>query len=169
MSPEAKVTLEIDPDYQFKALIDFSVTNPYRPLINNTQATALYNSYYENCLPALNNCTSSDSNEACSNAAITCLTDINDQFEDVDFDIYDIRQGSDMAFPPVTYVNYLQDSKIQARIGAQVQFQNCSISVFNNFVNTGDCRPPHVFNLVHGVGSPNPQMHAVSSMTSARW
>lgn len=141
ISPEANVTPQFDADYQFKALIDFAVANPYRPLINNTQATALYVLYNETCLPALNNCSNSDSNEACSNATITCLANVNDQFLDIDFDIYDVRQGSDMAFPPVTYMNYLQNSTIQARIGAQVQFQNCSNSVSDNFVNSGDCRP----------------------------
>ncbi|KAF8273258.1 putative carboxypeptidase S1 [Lactarius quietus] len=113
----------VDPNVQFKAQIDYAARNPYRTLINESQVNAFYQVYDESCGPALNDCSSSDSNDACANAAITCLNNITAPISE-NFDIYDIVQ-TDYAFPPATYVNYLQDSEIQARIGA-------------HFINSGD-------------------------------
>ena len=140
MTTEVNVTLEIDPDIQFKSLIDYAASNPYRALINSSQAATYYNLYDETCGPALNNCSSSDSDDACANATITCLNDIAGPISE-NFDVYDVVQPADYSFPPPTFTYYLQDSKIQAQIGAKVQFQNCSDAVEGNFILSGDCRP----------------------------
>jgi hypothetical protein len=132
--------MEIDPNKQFEALIDYGVNNPYRVLFNTSVAAALYQSYNDSCSPALQNCSISDSDDDCALAAVACIEGINEQVQTFDFDPYDIRQTADVLFPPITYISYLQDSDIQRRIGAQVQFQNCSSTVFNNFVDSGDCR-----------------------------
>jgi hypothetical protein len=141
MVPEVNVALEFDPSLQFKALIDYGVNNPYRVLFNASFAAELYQSYNDSCGPALQNCSISDSDDDCAQAAVDCIVGINVQAATIDFDPYDIRQGANTPFPPITYMTYLQDSDIQMRIGAQVQFQNCSIPVFNNFIDSGDCRP----------------------------
>ncbi|KAF8270899.1 carboxypeptidase S1 [Lactarius quietus] len=126
----------VDPSIQFRAQIDFSVDNPYRPLVNHSQADEYYALYDEFCGPALNNCSSSNLDDACANAAITCLNNITDLISE-NFNVYDILQ-TDYAFPPQTYLSYLQDSEIQARIGARVEYQNCSDDVSNDFVYSGD-------------------------------
>ena len=146
MTAEVNVTLEINPNTQFKSLIDYAVSNPYRALISSSQAAAYYNLYDETCGPALNNCSSSDSNDACANATITCIDSIEGPISE-NFDVYDILQPADYSFPPSTFTPYLQDSKIQAQIGAQVQFQNCSVTVEDNFINSGDCRPASLAQL----------------------
>ena len=140
MTAGANVAPEIDPNNQFKSLIDYAASNPYHVVINSSQAAAYYNSYDESCGPALNNCSSSDSNDACANAAVTCINNIMGPIPE-NFDPYDVTQPANYSFPPVTYNSYLQNSNIQARIGAQVLFQNCSDDVYDNFVYSGDCRP----------------------------
>jgi hypothetical protein len=133
--------MEIDPGIQFEALIDYGVNNPYRTLFNVSFAASLYQSYNASCSPALQNCSISDSDDDCAQAAVDCIVGINEQAALIDFDPYDIRQGADALFPPITYISYLQRSDIQTRIGAQVRFQNCSNTVFNNFIDSGDCKP----------------------------
>ncbi|KAN0124585.1 carboxypeptidase S1 [Lactarius tabidus] len=127
----------IDPNKQFKALIKYAANNPYRNVINGSEATALYKFYDDSCGPALHNCSSSDTNKACADAANICFT-LFDNITKHDFDLYDIRQEFYYSFPPATYVYYLQDSNIQSRIGARVPFQNCSGQVYDEFVHSGD-------------------------------
>lgn len=139
--PEVNVALEVDPDVQFKAIIDYGVRNTFRIIFNDTAAAALYKSYDDKCGPSLQNCSISNTDDACAQAANVCTDIIFGPVDSIDLDIYDVIQGKYPTFPPLTYDAYLQDSDIQKRIGAQVQFQNCSTTVIDNFVNSGDCRP----------------------------
>lgn len=141
MFPEVNVALEVHPIVQFKALIDYSVDNSFRILLNDSAAAALYKSYDDNCGPSLQNCSISNTDDACAQAANICTETINGAFDDIDFDPYDIIQGAYPVFPSQIYETFLQDKDIQKRIGAQVQFQNCSNTVIDGFVNSGDCRP----------------------------
>jgi carboxypeptidase C (cathepsin A) len=140
MFPEVNVALEINPNHQFKALIKYAANNPYRNVINSSEAAALYKSYDDSCGPALRNCSSSDTNKACAHAANLCNS-LSNNFTNYDFDPYDIRQGLNYSFPPITYLYYLQDINIQTRIGARVPFQNCSDKVYDEFIRSGDGRP----------------------------
>ncbi|KAH9063856.1 carboxypeptidase-like protein S1 [Lactarius vividus] len=127
-----------DPKLQYKAYIDYSLTNPYRSLITSSQATSFTNSYNQDCLPALNTCASSGTNTACVNADNTCFNEIEGPISQGNFDVYDLRAPANDAFPPETYVSYLQQSSIQTKIGAQQVYQECPNAPFNKFQTTGD-------------------------------
>lgn len=128
-----------DPILQYKAYIDYSLTNPYRPLINSSQAATYLKTYDRRCLPELNTCSSSGSDAACKKADNTCFNKIEGPIQiGSDFDVYDLRAPSQDPFPPETYVSYLQDPAIQSKIGAQQVYKECTNAPFKKFVSTGD-------------------------------
>ena len=57
-----------------------------------------------------------------------------------DLDAFDLRQNSSALFPSESYVNFLQQTDIQMKIGAEVQYNECPDPPFELFVNTGDVR-----------------------------
>ncbi len=114
--------------------------NPYRSLINSSQAASYLNSYNQHCLPELNTCNSSGTNAACKKADDTCFNKIEVPIlEGADFDPYDLRAPwQDDPFPPETYVFYLHNVAIQSKIGAQQVYQECSDAPYREFAATGD-------------------------------
>lgn len=95
--------------------------------------------YNSECLPAIQACTSSRSNSACSNADNTCYNDIEGPLSQAaDFDVYDIREPSNDPYPPETYVTYLQSSAVVKAIGAKSTYQECPNAPYNKFSTTGD-------------------------------
>ena len=129
-----------DPILQYKAYIDYSFGNPYRPIINSTQRTAYTNRYTANCLPALKQCSSiTGADPACMNADNVCYGQIEGPLTTAaDFDVYDIRAPSNDPNPPSTYVSYLQDPAVAKAIGAQSKYQECPNAPYNKFAATGD-------------------------------
>ncbi|KAH9972873.1 Alpha/Beta hydrolase protein [Lactifluus volemus] len=130
-----------DAEVQYKSYIEYSLHNPYRSLINSSQAATLMDAYNEKCLPALNTCSRSHSNRDCSNAYNTCLFDVEiatANASSVSFDPYDVRGPYPDPFPSQKYLTYLQSENVMDAIGARVPFQNCSDTVFQKFNKTGD-------------------------------
>ncbi|KAH9954498.1 putative carboxypeptidase S1 [Lactifluus volemus] len=126
---------------QYKSYIEYSSNNPYRSLINSSQAATLMDAYNEKCLPALNTCSRSHSDRDCSNADNACLFDVELATVDasrIAFNPYDIRQPYVDAFAPQNYLTYLQSKMVMDAIGARVPFQNCSDTVYQKFNKTGD-------------------------------
>jgi carboxypeptidase C (cathepsin A) len=81
-----------DPVIQYKAYVDFSYNNTYKPLISASQHTTYTNTYTSKCLPLLQKCTTTTgSNSACENADNTCYNDIEGPLSNADFDVYDPR------------------------------------------------------------------------------
>jgi hypothetical protein len=131
--------LQFDGALQYKAYIDYSLTNPYHPLINSSQATSYLKRYNEQCLPELETCTSTSTDAACKKADDTCFNQIEGSIQaGADFDVYDLRAPSQDPFPPQTYISYLQNATIQSKIGAQHIYQACSNAPFDKFGATGD-------------------------------
>lgn len=52
--------------------------------------------------------------------------------------MYDVRQQNPDPYPPEYYVDYLQTSSIQTKIGAAVKYQECPDAPYEKFANTGD-------------------------------
>lgn len=127
-----------DSKLQYKAHIDYALSNPYRSLIASSDATSYLDSYNQDCVPALNTCSSSGTNSACANAENTCVNDIENPIAAGDFDVYDLRASSQDSFPPGTYATYLGDSTIQSKIGAQHSYVECSDASGQKFSTTGD-------------------------------
>jgi hypothetical protein len=135
-------TLQFDGILQYKAYIDYSLTNPYRPLINSSQAASYLNTYNDHCIPELEICVSSGTDAACKKAGDTCFNLIEGPIQDdADFDVYDLRAPSQDPFPPQTYVSYLQNATIQSKIGARHAYQECSNAPYDKFGDTGDGKP----------------------------
>ncbi|KAH9977058.1 putative carboxypeptidase S1 [Lactifluus volemus] len=128
-----------DAAIQFKAFIDYSLSNPYRALISNSQAASYLSAYNKTCLPALNTCSKSPSDSHCSNADGYCVNDIeNPIVSGANFDPYYIPSPRQDPYPPKTYITYLQSKNIMNAIGAQVQFKDCSNATSEKFSKTGD-------------------------------
>jgi hypothetical protein len=97
-------------------------------------------SYNSNCLPALQQCTTTTGNDqTCENADNTCYNDIEGPIsESGNFDVYDIREPSNDPYPPETYVSYLQSSAVVSAIGAKSTYSECPSAPYNKFANSGD-------------------------------
>jgi hypothetical protein len=129
-----------DAPLQYQAYIDFSYNNSYKQLISSSERSSYQSALNNDCLPALNQCKSSGSNSACSNAENTCYNDIEGPISQGNFDVYDIRQPQNDPYPPETYMTYLQTASIQKKIGAQVKYQECPSAPYNKFAATGDSK-----------------------------
>ena len=57
-----------------------------------------------------------------------------------DRDANDLRQNSSALFPPEYYIDFLHQASIQSKIGAEVEYEQCSDAPYNLFVKTGDVR-----------------------------
>ena len=131
-----------DPIIQYTAYIDFSYSNTYKPLITKSQYTSYMNSYNSDCLPSLEECTSTTGNNAaCEDADNTCYNDIEGPISEGNFDVYDIREPSNDPYPPETYVTYLQTSSVVNAIGAKSTYTECPDAPYEKFANTGDGMP----------------------------
>ncbi|MCJ1418897.1 hypothetical protein MMC32_005248 [Xylographa parallela] len=129
-----------DPIIQYKAYVDYSYNNTYKPLITAAQHTSYTNTYTSKCLPLLKQCPSvTGENSACENADTTCYNDIEGPLSEVaDFDVYDIREPSNDPYPPETYVTYLQSATVTKAIGAKATYTECPSAPYNKFAATGD-------------------------------
>jgi carboxypeptidase C (cathepsin A) len=128
-----------DPTIQYKAYIDYALTNQYNQIIQQSDADSYMNSYTNDCLPALQACESSGSNSDCSNAENVCYNEIEGAITQMaDFDVYDVREPSQDPYPPSTYSTYLTKSSVMKAIGAKQTYQECPDGPYNKFANTGD-------------------------------
>jgi len=133
-----------DPLLQNKAYVDFATNAPgYGQLQNETVIKQLNEAFYgkngckeqeEACYAAGNN---AQSNKICATADNYCI--INVFVPAVgDRDSEDLRQNASAPFPPEYYVNYLADVSVLSKIGATSTYSECSTSVDDLFVKTGD-------------------------------
>ncbi|TVY90827.1 Carboxypeptidase S1 [Lachnellula willkommii] len=125
---------------QQKAYVDFSYNNTYKALISASEHKSYLSTYNSDCLPLLQECTSTTgSDSACENADNTCYNDIEGPLSEVgDFDVYDIREPSNDPYPPETYVDYLQTASVVKAIGAKSTYSECPDAPYEKFANTGD-------------------------------
>ena len=128
-----------DAETQYKAYIDFSWNNTYKPIISESAAQSYYDSYTSSCQPAVRACTSSGSDKDCANAQQTCYRDIEGALtQAADFDVYDIREPSNDPYPPKTYSTYLARADVMKAIGARSKYTECADGPYQKFAQTGD-------------------------------
>ena len=131
-----------DSTIQERAGIEFAVGNSYRPLINESVATKLYDVFETRCKPALDKCVATGNDTACADADNICINEIDNPIAAItDFDTYDIRQPSKDPFPPDTYVEFLRRPDVMQKIGAKVRFEACPDAPSVGFGRTGDGEP----------------------------
>ena len=123
----------------YKAQIDFLANNTYHNFLTSTQAATFTNTYNSQCLPALQQCQSTNSDTTCSSALNTCSSRIEGPLQQAgNFDVYDVRATRNDPNPPETYATYLAQPAVQSKIGAQVKYQECPTAPFTKFEQSGD-------------------------------
>ncbi|KAI4112348.1 MAG: hypothetical protein LQ338_008322, partial [Usnochroma carphineum] len=133
-----------DPSIQYQAYYNFTVypgnTYNYYPY-NSTVQAQVYNSLYGpgNCVDQIKDCYARGIDEICSAADSFCANLVEGVYDNVlNRDEYDVRELSPDPFPYEFYVDYLNTPKVQAAIGAFVNFSESSSVVGTAFGETGD-------------------------------
>lgn len=130
-----------DAKMQYRAYIDYSANNSYNQILSPSQYSEYMNTFDSDCAPAVEDCYSANSDDACSKAQDMCTDDIeNAIISEADFDPYDVRQPENDPFPPGQYTSYLANQTVQDAIGAQSKFQECPSEPFQKFSSTGDSK-----------------------------
>jgi Serine carboxypeptidase len=100
-----------------------------------------YNNLYGkgNCVDQILDCAARGINEICSQADNFCFYEVENIFDIYSGrDEYDQRELEPDPFPPEFYVDYLNTPKVQAAIGAFVNYTESSTAVGTAFGTTGD-------------------------------
>ncbi|PLB52231.1 putative carboxypeptidase S1 [Aspergillus steynii IBT 23096] len=128
-----------DTSIQQQSYIDFAYNNSYRSLISEKQRDGYLQTLKEVCLPAVEKCTKTGTNDACREASSTCYSTVEGPIMGADdFDVYDVRRGSDDPEPPSTYSDYLADEEVKKAIGARSKYSECANAASAKFSTTGD-------------------------------
>ncbi|KIY00515.1 uncharacterized protein Z520_04200 [Fonsecaea multimorphosa CBS 102226] len=133
-----------DPLIQYQAYYNFTVfpgnTYNYDPF-NQSIKTQMYNNLYGpgNCYDQTVDCNTHGTNEICTAADNFCLQQVESIYDIyLNRDEYDVRYIMPNPFPPTEYVDYLNTEKVQAAIGAYVNYTESDAAVGNAFGSTGD-------------------------------
>lgn len=133
-----------DPLIQYQAYYNFTVypgnTYDYAPF-NKTIEAQMYNAMYGpgNCYDQTVDCNTHGLNSVCMAADSMCATEVESVLDDIaNRDEYDIRELMPDPFPPEYFVDYLNTPKVQAALGAFVNFSESSSTVGSAFGSTGD-------------------------------
>lgn len=133
-----------DPLIQYQAYYNFTNfpgnTYDYAPF-NASISSMMYNAMYGpgNCYDQTVDCYDSGRNDICSAADNFCYSEVEAVLDNIaNRDEYDIRELQPDPFPETYYVDYLNSPKVQAAIGAYVNFSESSGTVSAAFGTTGD-------------------------------
>lgn len=139
-----------DPALQYQAYIKFAYKNTYRQLMSGSQFVPYMDAYIDDCLPALELCANSDTDEACASARIVCDNGIYRPLSQaVGFNVYDIRQLSTDTNPPSMEIAYLRDPAVMEAIGAKTMYQQCADAPYYAFLPSGDGAFPISLTVLH--------------------
>ncbi|KIX05720.1 uncharacterized protein Z518_03692 [Rhinocladiella mackenziei CBS 650.93] len=133
-----------DPLVQYQSYYNFTVypgnTYGYSPF-NQSVKDQMYNNLYGagNCYEQTVDCNTRGINEICSAADNFCYQQVEYLYDIyLERDEYDFRYLTPNPFPPAYYVDYLNTERVQAAIGAYVNYTEFSSAVGNAFASTGD-------------------------------
>ncbi|KIW24657.1 uncharacterized protein PV07_10361 [Cladophialophora immunda] len=133
-----------DPLIQYQAYYNFTVfpgnTYNYDPF-NQTIKDQMYNNLYGpgNCYDQTVDCNTRQIDEVCTAADNFCYQQVENLYDIyLNRDEYDVRYLMPDPFPPTFYVDYLNTAKVQAAIGAFVNYTESNAAVGNAFGSTGD-------------------------------
>ncbi|KAK5452386.1 hypothetical protein LTS15_007452 [Exophiala xenobiotica] len=133
-----------DPLIQYQAYYNFSIspgnTYGYDPF-NQSVKDQWYNNLYGpgNCYDQTVDCNERGINEICTAADNFCLAQVENLYDIyLGRDEYDFRYLMPDPFPPTYYVDYLNTGKVQAAIGAYVNYTESNSAVGSAFGTTGD-------------------------------
>ncbi|KIW96126.1 uncharacterized protein Z519_03193 [Cladophialophora bantiana CBS 173.52] len=133
-----------DPLIQYQAYYNFTVfpgnTYNYDPY-NQSIKNQIYNSLYGrgNCYDQTVDCNTRKIDEICTAADNFCYQQVENMYDIyLNRDEYDVRYLMPDPFPPTTYIDYLNTARVQAAIGAYVNYTESNAAVGNAFGATGD-------------------------------
>lgn len=133
-----------DPLIQYAAYYNYTVypgnTYDYQPF-NATISAQMYNAMYGtgNCYDQTVDCNTRGINSICSQADNFCYTEVESLLDSIaNRDEYDIRELQPDPFPESYYVDYLNSPRLQAAIGAYVNYSDSNNAVGTAFGSTGD-------------------------------
>ncbi|OAP58347.1 hypothetical protein AYL99_07437 [Fonsecaea erecta] len=133
-----------DPLIQYQAYYNFTVfpgnTYNYDPF-NQSIKNQMYNNLYGpgNCYDQTVDCYARGVNEICTAADDFCAENVENLYDVyLNRDEYDVRYIMPNPFPPTFYVDYLNTARVQAAIGAYVNYTESNAAVGNAFGSTGD-------------------------------
>ncbi|KAK3660881.1 hypothetical protein LTR56_000639 [Elasticomyces elasticus] len=125
-----------DPLVQYQAYYNFSIFpgNTYDfDVYNESTKSMIYNAMYGpgNCYDMTVDCYKSGLNDICSTADAWC-------YNEVEAPLDSIADRDEYAFPYTFFVHYLNSEKVQAAVGAFVNYSESSSTVSAAFTTTGD-------------------------------
>lgn len=132
-----------DPLIQYQAYYNFIVsgnTYDYYPY-NSTIQSQVYNSLYGtgNCVDQIKDCNARGIDEICSAGDSFCAKLVEAVYDNVlNRDEYDVRELMPDPFPYGYFVGYLNTPKVQAAVGAFVNYSESSNTIGTAFGETGD-------------------------------
>ena len=133
-----------DPLVQYEAYYNYTIfpSNTYNfSPFNQSVRDQWYNNLYGpgNCYDQTIDCNTHGTDEICSAADNFCFQEVENLYDIyLDRDEYDMRFLNPNPFPQSYYIDYLNTPKVQAAIGAYVNYSESSIAVGNAFASTGD-------------------------------
>ncbi|OCT53423.1 Carboxypeptidase S1 A [Cladophialophora carrionii] len=133
-----------DPLVQYQAYYNFSVSpgNTYNVSpFNQSVKNQWYNNLYGpgNCYDQTLDCNTRGIDEICSAADNFCFQQVENLYDIyLNRDEYDVRYLVPNPFPQSYYIDYLNTARVQAAIGAYVNYSESSSAVGNAFGSTGD-------------------------------
>jgi len=129
-----------DPLNQYPGYISYAASNPYHPLVSQSEITAANRSFFASggCQSLIEGCYASNgtNTRTCSSAQNSCNNNILSPLIG-NFDVYDVRAPSDDPYPP-DLTTYLTMSSVTSKIGAEAAWQETNDDVYDNFAQTGD-------------------------------
>ncbi|KAL4402179.1 serine-type carboxypeptidase [Malassezia pachydermatis] len=165
----------IDPKIQYASYYNFTVspgnTYDYKPY-NESTSTLLFNSMYGkgNCTTLVDKCEKENTDSACRKAEKFCAANVEEVWDTLNRDYYDVRELLPDPFPYERYVKYLNEPHVLEAIGAYQSYLEGSDLISNTFWDAGDWGRSTMPYISHLLESKVPViMHAGDSDYICNW
>ncbi|CAL1708590.1 unnamed protein product [Somion occarium] len=127
-----------DPLSQYPGYLTYAANNPYHPLVSSSTLSRANDSFFRagGCRDQIQSCYTTGSTSSCSGAQSFCNNNILSPLAG-NYDVYYVLAQDPDPYPP-SFSTYLGNASLKAQIGAEVNWQESSSQVYNNFARTGD-------------------------------
>lgn len=127
-----------DPLSQYPGYIEYAGSNPYHPLVGESDIQAASQAWNETggCKDQITACYDDGSDDTCSAAQYSCNENILEALTG-GYDVYYILAKDPDAYPPDP-TDFLNNKTLEGIIGAEASWQETNYDVYTNFGDTGD-------------------------------
>jgi carboxypeptidase C (cathepsin A) len=129
---------EVDQRIQTRAQIDYSEA---KGLIPKQAAKELRQIFDHQCVPAMQRCDKTGTNQDCKNAEGICWEMVGDKiwsFDRTKFNVYNADDSDKFIDKTPRAKLWFERDEIKRKVGAKTDFVNLSRQIFKNFIETGD-------------------------------